>query len=204
MILSELTGYDENHPIYKELAITNNIRQYNFLESIIQTSLNIGRPFLSQTVLKAINFHAIACLHTKAGEYRPCEVKVGDYEPPAYYRVNDLMDDFVNQVNRAWESADTITLAAYVLWILNYIHPFINGNGRTARAACYFVLCVKAGGLFGGNNILPELLLRERNEYVGALKEVDERVLQEKHREDYLRPLEILIIKLLAEQENNN
>ena len=96
MILSELTGYDENHPIYKELAITNNIRQYNFLESIIQTSLNIGKPFLSQTVLKAINFHAIACLHTKAGEYRPCEVKVGDYEPPVYYRVNDLMDDFVN------------------------------------------------------------------------------------------------------------
>ena len=204
MILSELTGYDENHPIYKELAITNNIRQYNFLESIIQTSLNIGRPFLSQTVLKAINFHAIACLHTKAGEYRPCEVKVGDYEPPVYYRVNDLMDDFVNQVNRAWESADTITLAAYVLWILNCIHPFINGNGRTARAACYFVLCVKAGGLFGGNTILPELLLRNRDEYVNALKEVDGRVLQDIHREDYLRPLEILIIRLLEEQVKNN
>ena len=202
MILSELTGYDENHPVYKELAVTNHRRQYSFLESIIQTSLNIGRPFLSQTVLKAINYHAIACLHTKAGEYRPCEVQVGNYTPPAYFRVNDLMDDFVNQVNRAWETENTITLAAHVLWRLNYIHPFINGNGRTARSACYFVLCVKAGGLFGGNTILPELLLRERNEYVNALKEVDERVLQEKHREDYLRPLEILIIKLLAEQVN--
>ena len=202
MILSELTGYDENHPVYKELAVTNNIRQYSFLESIIQTSLNIGRPFLSQTVLKAINYHAIACLHTKAGEYRPCEVQVGNYTPPAYFRVNDLMDDLVNQINRAWETENTITLAAHVLWRLNFIHPFINGNGRTARSACYFVLCVKAGGLFGGNTILPELLLRERNEYVNALKEVDERVLQEKHREDYLRPLEILIIKLLAEQVN--
>ena len=202
MILSELTGYDENHPVYKELAVTNHRRQYSFLESVIQISLNIGRPFLSQTVLKAINYHAIACLHTKAGEYRPCEVQVGNYKPPAYFRVNDLMDDFVNQVNRAWETENTITLAAHVLWRLNFIHPFINGNGRTARSACYFVLCVKAGGLFGGNTILPELLLRERNEYVNALKEVDERVLQEKHREDYLRPLEILIIKLLAEQVN--
>lgn len=204
MILSELTGYDESHPVYKELEVTNNIRQYSFLESIIQTSLNIGRPFLSQTVLKAINYHAIACLHTKAGEYRPCDVVVGKYKPPAYYRMNDLMDDFVNQVNRAWESADTITLASYVLWRLNHIHPFINGNGRTARAACYFVLCVKAGGLLGGNTILPELLLRNRVEYVKALKEGDERVLQEKHREDYLRPLEVLIIKLLAEQVSNN
>ena len=56
------------------------------------------------------------------------------------------MDDFVNTVNRAWEKADELTLGAYVLWRLNHIHPFINGNGRTARAASYFVICLKLGG----------------------------------------------------------
>ena len=99
------------------------------------SALSIDRPFLSQTVTKAINYHAIACLHTDAGEYRPCPVEVGDYQPPEHCRVDALMDDFVNIVNRRWEKADPVWLAAYVLWRLNHIHPFINGNGRTARAA---------------------------------------------------------------------
>ena len=53
-------------------------------------------------MIKAINYHAIACLHTDAGEYRPCPVEVGDYRPPEHYRVDALMDDFVNIVNRRW------------------------------------------------------------------------------------------------------
>ena len=203
MILSELVRHDENHPIYSDLAVANNIRQYSFLTSIIQASLEIGRPFLSQTLIKAINYHAIACLHTRAGEYRPCKVKVGKYKPPAHYRVNDLMEEFINQVNRWWEAENAITLAAYVLWKLNHIHPFINGNGRTARAACYFVLCVKTGGLLGGNTILPELLHRDRDDYVKALIVVDKRAEQVQHQTDYLEPLETLIYKLLKEQLSN-
>lgn len=87
---------------------------------------------------------------------------VGDYTPPDHYRVNALMDDFVNLVNRRWSETEPVSLAAYVLWRLNYIHPFINGNGRTARAACYFVLCVKVKGWLGGDTILPERLRAHR------------------------------------------
>ena len=84
-----------------------------------------------------------------------------------------LMDDYVNTVNRRWEVTDTVALATFVLWRLNHIHPFINGNGRTARAACYFVLCVKSGGWLRGNTILPELLRQHHAEYVAALKKAD-------------------------------
>lgn len=105
--------------------------------------------------------------------YRPCQVYVGDYTPPEHFRVPDLMDDFVNLVNRQWDSSDPVELSAYVLWRLNHIHPFINGNGRTARAACYFVLCVKLGGWLEGKTILPELLRANRSEYVAALKAAD-------------------------------
>lgn len=130
-------------------------------------ALKVDRPFLSQTV--AINFHVIACLHAN-GEYRPCSVTVGGYNPPEHWRVN--VDDFVNLVNRRWN--DPVPLAAYVLWRLNHIHPFINGNGRTARAACYFVLCLKVGGWLGGHNILPERLRTCGDEYVQALEEGDQ------------------------------
>lgn len=137
---------------------------------MVTVSLGSGRTFLSQTIIKALNFQAIACLHTSAGEFRPCEVKVGDHVPPAQYRVQALMDDFINVINHAWSSTDPVVLAAYVLWRLNNIHPFINGNGRTARAACYFTLCVKSGGWLPGLPILPELIRRNRDEYIEALR----------------------------------
>ncbi len=196
MILFELTG-SEDHPAYQELAVSNGNRHYDFLRSIVVASISMKRPFLSQTIIKALNYHAITCLHTHSGEYRPCAVEVGGYRPPDHYRVHALMDDFVNGVNREWEVTDPVILATYVLWKINYIHPFINGNGRTARAACYFVLCVKFGSWLPGDVILPELLRRNRDDYVKRIKLVDRSV--SKSQLD-LSPLHELVSELLSEQ----
>lgn len=163
----------------------------------------MGCPYLSQAVIKALNYHAIACLHTNAGEYRPGEVLVGGkaenggYEPPANYRVSALMDAMINTVNRNWSDTDPLILASFVLWRLNHIHPFFNGNGRTARAVCYFILCVSAGGLLPGKVILPELLRKNRPDYVAALKHAD--AAYSKGNLD-LTPLHGLVQKLVAEQ----
>ncbi len=176
MILHELVGLDENHPVYQGLDVANRKAQLNFLKSLVDAALGSHTPFLSQTVIKALNFHAIGCLHAHAGQYRPCEVEVGHYIPPEHFRVATLMDDMVNRVNRSWTETDPIELAAFVLWRINHIHPFINGNGRTARASCYFVLCAHMGKWIPGDPILPELL-REglyRSRYIEALKEADQ------------------------------
>jgi Fic family protein len=165
VIVFELTG-SEQHAVYQALEISNGKRHYDFLQSIVLASLALGRPFLSQHIIKALNFHAISCLHIHAGEYRPCVVTAGQHHPPEHYRVPALMDDFVNVVNRNWEQTDAVALATLVLWRLNNIHPFINGNGRTARASCYYVLCVKAGNLLPGTTILPELIRQNHQEYV--------------------------------------
>lgn len=196
MILHEIVG-SEQDPVYQDLEIANGNRQYDFLRSIVSASLAVNRPFLSTHIIKALDFHAITCLHTNAGEYRPCAVTVGDYEPPAHFRVEALMDDFVNIVNRNWENSDPVALAALVLWRLNHIHPFINGNGRTARAASYFVLCVKFGVWLPGATILPELLRRERASYVEALQKADESL---KTGTLDLSELHALMAKLLDEQ----
>ena len=71
MILMELTG-SEAHPIYQQLAVENGNRQYDFLKSLVIACISTGRPSLSHDVLKALNFHSIACLHAHAGQYRPC------------------------------------------------------------------------------------------------------------------------------------
>jgi hypothetical protein len=173
VILFDLVRDNEQNSIYQKLTIENGTRQYDFLQSIVGATLAVGRPFLSSQILKALNFHSIACLHSYAGEWRPWIVKVGDHEPPLHHRVDALMEDFVNTVNREWEKADAVALASFVLWRLNWIHPFINGNGRTARAACYFVLCVKAQQWLQGTTILPELIRRERQRYESGLQHAD-------------------------------
>ena len=204
MILSELVRGNEDHPAYRALEVANGGRHYDFLQSVVETAVAVGKPFLSQTVIKAINYHAIACLHPYAGEYRPCAVTVGDHDPPDHYRVNALMDDFVNEVNRYWDELDEVSLAAYVLWRLNWIHPFINGNGRTARAACYFVLCVKLGGWLPGTIILPELLRRpeNRDRYVQALRYADTTE-WDGDMHDFLSPMTRLLFELLHEQQSS-
>jgi hypothetical protein len=192
MILFDLVGESEQHPIYQNLAIANGNRQYDFLKSVVDASLAVGRPFLSSDVVKALNFHAITCLHTSAGEYRPCPVEVGTHSPPAHY---------INLVNRNWEVTDEVVLASFVLWRLNWIHPFINGNGRTARAACYFVLCLKAGRWLPGTTILPELISRDRDRYVHALQEVDKSMATGSLD---MSPLHALLSELISEQLNGS
>ena len=197
MILFELTN-TENHPVYRALEVANGNRQYGFIGSIVAAALDMQRPFLSQHVINAFNFQAITCLHIKPGEYRPCDVTVGEHKPPPFYRVPALMDDFVNFVNRNWDAADPVFLSTYVLWRLNNIHPFINGNGRTARAACYFVLCLKLGGWPRGSKILPELIRQNRDEHCRALQKAHDAFAAT--GEPDLSDLHAIVSRLLQEQ----
>ncbi|MEM9086049.1 MAG: Fic family protein [Pseudomonadota bacterium] len=177
MFVFELVGR-ESDPVYQNLAVENLDRQYGFLQSIVEASLKLDQPMLSIEVIKALNFHAISCLHVNPGEFRPCPVHVpkedgSRFEPPQHFQVPALMQMFTNEVNRRWDQVDAVTLATFVLWRLNYIHPFVNGNGRTARVASYFVLCLKAGGWLPGSKLIPERIVEIRPEYVNALEEAD-------------------------------
>jgi len=110
VILYELTN-TENDPLYQALEIANGNRQYDFLRSMVAIAIGSGRTFLSHTLIKALNFQAIVCLHTSAGEYRPCPVTVGAHRPPEHYRVQALMDDLVDGINHAWTTTDSVVLA---------------------------------------------------------------------------------------------
>ena len=191
MILSDILQR-EDHDVYQALALTNLARQYDFLHSIIGAAVEIDFFRLSPTILKALNYHAIACLHGSAGEYRPHNVTVGEYRPPHYMEVPDLMETFIDTVNNHWNQVDAVSLAAFCLWRLNNIHPFVNGNGRTARALCYYVVCVKMGGEPTGDLILPERIRRNRDEYVEILRETDSNL--------NLSPLRQFLVRLLQEQ----
>lgn len=177
MILFDLepTESDVN---YQNLQVSNLDRQYDFLRSIVQASIATNRVYVAQTVIKAFNYHAIVCLHADAGLFRKYQVTVGVHNPPPWFHVQALMDDFVNKINTSIGREDPVVLATWALWRLNWIHPFINGNGRTARLVAYYILCLSFGGMIPGTLSLPELLRRERgtptDPYVAALRAADD------------------------------
>lgn len=56
---------------------------------------------------------------------------------------------------------------------MNWIHPFVEGNGRAARAACYYLICMRQGRMLGGANTVPELIREDREPYYAALRAAD-------------------------------
>ena len=182
MDVYELVWRTEQHDAYTSLERTNLGNLERFSNNLIRVAIELERPLISTAIIKTFNGIAVACLHTTAGEYRHFPVDVGDHlseeksregQLPAHWRVQSLMDDLVNVVNRKWDSSNSVELAAYVLWRLNFIHPFRNGNGRTARELAYFVLSVKMGGILPGKKTIPSLIKETYRVYIEALKKAD-------------------------------
>ena len=119
MNLYELDG-EERNPVYQQVAAANHARVHHFLSSMIQAAIDSQKPWLSESLIKAVNFHAIVGLHDQAGEYRSHGATVGPYSPPDHYRVKPLMEDLVNFVNWHWQSSVETKLAAYALWKVNH------------------------------------------------------------------------------------
>jgi Fic family protein len=78
------------------------------------------------------------------GTFRNTSVKIGGsgHEPVEAFMVSEETEHLCEYVNRNWSTKSALHLAAYVLWRLNWIHPFANGNGRTARTVSCVVLSI--------------------------------------------------------------
>ena len=83
------------------------------------------------------------------------------------------MEDLCDWVNEHLDTKPPTELAAYVLWQLCWIHPFTDGNGRTARAVAYLVLLVAYGLILPGTPTIPEQISEDRRPYYAALEAAD-------------------------------
>jgi Fic family protein len=76
-------------------------------------------------------------------------------------------------VNDNWHEMTAFHLAAYVMWKLNWIHPFPDGNGRTSRVSSYIVLCTSLNSLLPGSPTILEQIQDDRTSYFRALERAD-------------------------------
>lgn len=60
------------------------------------------------------------------------------------------------------------------MWRTNWIHPFVNGNGRTSRAISYLVFSARLGYVVPGSPTIPDLIARDKQPYYRALEAADE------------------------------
>lgn len=164
----------DNPELYKKIEEQNLLRQYDLLSNCIEIGLQKGIEAFDKYTLWALNYAAVANIAQFGGRYREEPIYVGTHTPPHFKDVPNHMDRFFSVIHENWTIIDTPTeLAAYALWRLNWIHPFVEGNGRTARAACYYLLCMRHGSLLGGKKIVPERIRENRDPYYAALQAAD-------------------------------
>lgn len=164
----------DDKPLYDRVQEQNLLRQYDLLTNCIEIGLRKGIEAFDKYTLWSLNAAAVANIAQFGGRYREEPIYVGNHIPPHYNQVGHLMDRCISLIHENWTAfSDPVTLPAYVLWRMNWIHPFVEGNGRTARAACYYLLCLKQGALLPGTKIVPERIRENREPYYAALKSAD-------------------------------
>lgn len=141
----------------------NLARQYDFMSSSFVLWQDQGRPELSERFLAELNFYAAHLVSPYPGQFRHqvqynVDINGTPHSPPPWGKVEQYLHEFMLNVNDRFQSGDVLDAAAYALCRLNWIHPFAQGNGRTSRAVCYFIVCQKLDRWLPGVPILPELI----------------------------------------------
>lgn len=179
----------------------NGVRQFNLALEIIRAHVkDAERPFrLRSSIILRLHKAALDGLHPLAGTWRNTPVKIGGskHQPPDEAFVSEEIELMCDYVNDHWKDASALHLCAFVLWKLNWIHPFSDGNGRTARAVSYVVLSVKLDSLLPGSPTIPEQIAGNKKPYYDALEEAD---LIFKNQKVDVRTLEGLLEATLAQQ----
>lgn len=204
---------DDNWELIKgppahRIEILNYLSQVNQIEALVVFSLyhnpDGSTKHPNQRALKELHRTGTFLLLKKPGEFRDTPVVLelanGDivYEPPAAADVEKYLGLFFEELNQRWTDMLPVEAASFTLWFINWVHPFKNGNGRSARAFCYASMAMKMGYVPPGERTVPELIKENDEEYQLALRQAD-KTYKETGKPD-LSALETLLDRLIAEQ----
>jgi Fic family protein len=162
--------YDEEDKLRSETR--NGVIQAEF---IFFTASDPDQRATPELLLKLQEL-AITQIYRCAGHFRdgPVYLQGAHYEPPNHTEVPRLVEEMCAYINDHWDNLP-VHLASYAMWRVNWIHPFYGGNGRSARAFSYLILCLKLGFTPpASDKTVPELIGEDRTPYYAALRKADE------------------------------
>ncbi len=125
-------------PLKEHLEAINHKEAIDYIKQLSQNKAALTEFDLKQIhaiVLKSID-------RENAGVYRnlPVMISGSTYLPPQPYLVAKLMEDYFIFYSQHKDTLHTVILAAEMHERLVTIHPFIDGNGRTARLVMNLIL----------------------------------------------------------------
>ena len=170
-------------PIRDCYEATGHARAYDYMLTLARSgSLSITEDVIRH--LHCLFYNGID--PETAGEYRKGQVFITgtDYVPPTAEDVPQCMAHFAAELAERQESLHPVELATYAHRRLVDIHPFQDGNGRTARLLMNLILINQGYCIVS----IPPVL---RHDYIVAL--------QQAQREN--RPSDEAFLKLIAECE---
>jgi Fic family protein len=160
----------------------------NVLEALVTLLINLRLPdqlpwYPNEIAIRELHRCGTLFLLNKPGEYRDVPVQVVNsqtgqviYQAPPSDQVQPLMTGFFEELQQIWINGDALDAAAFALWRINWIHPFRNGNGRTARAFCYACLNARLGVILPGTTTVIDQIMLTRPDYEAAIRAADQAV----------------------------
>ncbi|MGL4606197.1 MAG: Fic family protein [Eubacteriaceae bacterium] len=148
-------------PIKDFYEATGHAKAYDFM---LETARKEGLCF-SEDMIQRLHFLFYNSVDSnQAGCYRNHQVFITgtEYIPPSPEDVPGLMMAFIDQLNERKEKMHPVLFAAYAHRHLVDIHPYADGNGRTARLLMNLILVNKGYCVIS----IPPIL---RMDYIGAL-----------------------------------
>lgn len=154
------------------------IRNYFIALTLLEKKLHLKEPFSKKLILEvqaAVEKGASKEKIGLRGEMPPgvlfavydSQSGAAEYIPPQYTDIPALLDELVEYVNTSDDHP--LIIAAVVHYQLVTIHPFEDGNGRTARLLSGYILDLLGYG-FGGIGSLEEYFAYDSDEYYASLQ----------------------------------
>lgn len=126
---------------------------------------------------------------------RGCTIDQATYVPPAPYVLQDLLEQFIEFVNKTDDSIDPIVQAAMVHAQFELIHPFDDGNGRIGRILIPLFL-VRRGSIVSPSLYISGYLESNRDKYYQCLENISD-------KGDWLGWIEFFLNAVIEQSENN-
>ncbi|MBN2014265.1 MAG: Fic family protein [Candidatus Altiarchaeota archaeon] len=118
-------------PLREHFEAINHQKAFELLESLVKKKTQ-----LSGDVIRELHGLVLAGIDDEnAGIYRRMNVRIlgAVKSPPRFEKVFSLMEEFMGYVGSNPDKLNALELAAIIHYRLVGIHPFTDGNGRTAR-----------------------------------------------------------------------
>jgi len=128
-------------PLREHLEAINHYEAVELIRDLAQKKA----PFSTSTLLTLHGLILRSIDKINAGKYRsvPVMISGSQHTPPQPWQINKLMEDYFIFYQTEQERQHPIQLAAELHERLVTIHPFIDGNGRTARLVMNLILLQK-------------------------------------------------------------